>query len=152
MLRLTRVIQIQTTLLFSLLILVDAQLVTLIKMLIATCVGIVLDLLRFKSAEQVMYLFKLAIYYNNCLSYNPANTKYQNDTFTGEIIKVCVNCSNCCTKCIDTYYVSGGRCYTCSTQWGSTCKLCNSSTCLECTSELWAVVGTTCTTCVNKFV
>ena len=149
--RQTRAIQTRIILLGSLSIRADVQLLTLIKMLIAIYVMTALGMLRFRWTEYVMFLFKLANYYNNCLSYSPSGTKYQNHTFTGEIIKVCVNCSNCCTKCIDTLYVSGGRCYNCTTQWGTTCKLCNSSTCLECINELWAVNGTTCTSCVNKF-
>lgn len=64
----------------------------------------------------------------------------------------CQYCSsaNYCTGCYGGYYLSSGRCYSCSSKFGENCVLCNSSECLSCKEGYWRN-GSVCALNDNKF-
>lgn len=126
---------------------VDVQLHTLINQQRAIFVTIVLDSQSFKPVNLFPYSDTT---FNNCMEFDSTYVKYENDSSTGNIISICVNCSSCCTKCTTNYILTGGLCLSCPQKY-SNCKNCTDITCTECTDFTFYINGTSCSTCISKY-
>ncbi len=88
--------------------------------------------------------------YNNCAQYDYSQILYNNDTTTGDMIGMCISCSNCCITCATNYYLKTGNCYTCP-QLYNNCLLCTTSTCTQCIDTTFYLNGVNCSSCASGF-
>ncbi len=112
---------------------------------------IIVQVLLLSQQPCLVFLFYIFLAnYNNCVSFPLSALKYQNDTFTGDIINVCINCTFCCQQCATNYVLSSGLCATCQQKYGAPCVTCNPLVCLTCI-DTYTVISVTCGLCTAKF-